>query len=70
MNSCADLSKFSLIYPCDDSRTDYDRSADVPAIDMFVLDELGLCEALELKNSALLQLEIFILEIELYYYQK
>lgn len=52
MNSCADLSKFSLIYPCDPSQG-YDRTSDTPAIDMFVLDELGLCEALELKNSDL-----------------
>lgn len=48
-----DLSKFSLIFPNEASQTAHYQGSDRPNIDMFVLDELGLCEILELKNSDL-----------------
>ena len=53
MNSSTDLSKFSLIFPDEATQAAHGNSADAPAIDMFVLDELGLCEIFELKNSDL-----------------
>ena len=48
-----ELSKFSLIYPDDKSQSDNYTGKDRPNIDMFVLDELGLSEIFELKNSNL-----------------
>ena len=48
-----DLTKFSLIYPDEAAQTRHYNGEDAPAIDMFVLDELGLLECLELKNSNL-----------------
>ena len=48
-----DLSKFSLIYPDEETQTRRYRGEDKPNIDMFVLEELGLLEVFTLKNSDL-----------------
>ena len=48
-----DLSKFSLIYPDEATQEKHYRGEDSPNIDMFVLDELGLLEVFNLKNSNL-----------------
>ena len=48
-----DLSKFSLIYPDEDTQNKRYRGEDKPNIDMFVLEELGLLEVFNLKNSDL-----------------
>ncbi len=48
-----DLSKFSLIYPDEDTQTRHYKGEDSPNIDMFVLEELGLLEVFNLKNSNL-----------------
>ena len=48
-----DLSKFSLIYPDEASKTRHFDGVDAPAIDMFALEELGLLEVFDLKNSDL-----------------
>ena len=48
-----DLSKFSLIYPDEASQTRHYEGEDSPAIDMFALEELGLLEVFDLKNSNL-----------------
>lgn len=48
-----DLSKFSLIYPDEETQNRHYRGEDSPSIDMFVLEELGLLEVFNLKNSDL-----------------
>ena len=48
-----DLSKFSLIYPDEETQNRHYRGEDSPKIDMFVLEELGLLEVFNLKNSDL-----------------
>ena len=48
-----DLSKFSLIYPDEETQNKHYRGEDSPNIDMFVLEELGLLEVFNLKNSDL-----------------
>ena len=48
-----DLSKFSLIYPDEETQNRHYRGEDSPNIDMFVLEELGLLEVFNLKNSDL-----------------
>ncbi len=48
-----DFSKFSLIYPSDETKAAHYSGTDAPAIDMFTLQELGLDEILHLKNSDL-----------------
>ena len=48
-----DLSKFSLIYPDEETQNKHYRGEDSPKIDMFVLEELGLLEIFNLKNSNL-----------------
>lgn len=48
-----DLSKFSLIYPDEQSQTNHYEGKEAPIIDMFVLEELGLLEIFNLKNSDL-----------------
>lgn len=48
-----DLSKFSLIYPDEESQTNHYEGKEAPIIDMFVLEELGLLEVFNLKNSDL-----------------
>ena len=48
-----DLSKFSLIYPDEESQNQRSRGENKPNIDMFVLEELGLLEVFNLKNSDL-----------------
>ena len=53
MNQQADLSAFSLIYPDAATQTAHYNGSDSPAIDMFVLEELGLNEVFSLKNSDL-----------------
>ena len=53
MTTTADLSKFSLIFPDESTQNARLNGMDRPAIDMFVLEELGLNEALLLKNSNL-----------------
>lgn len=51
--STTDLSGFSLIFPNEETQSAHYSGKDRPSIDMFVLEELGLNEALELKNSNL-----------------
>ncbi len=51
MNS--ELSKFSLIYPNEQTAATHYGASSRPNIDMFVLDELGLLEVFNLKNSEL-----------------
>ena len=51
MNYTKDLSKFSLIYPDEATQNAHYNGSDKPAIDMFVLEELGFCEIFDLKNS-------------------
>ena len=46
-----ELSKFSLIYPDEQSQSDNYTGKDRPAIDAFVLEELGLSEVFELKKQ-------------------
>ena len=48
-----DFSKFSLIYPNGESQTAHYQGKDKPYIDMFVLEELGMLEVFNLKNSDL-----------------
>ena len=48
-----DLTKFSLIYPDEAALTNHQSGKDSPKIDMFVLNELGLLEIFQLKNSEL-----------------
>ena len=48
-----DLSKFSLIYPDETSQINHYEGKEAPIIDMFVLEELGLLEVFNLKNSDL-----------------
>ncbi len=48
-----ELNNFSLIYPNMEAKVAHDRGEDVPNIDMFVLDELGMSDMLLLKNSEL-----------------
>ena len=48
-----DLTNFSLIYPNAESQKDHYSVVHVPKIDMFVLEELGMLEILDLKNSDL-----------------
>ena len=48
-----DLSKFSLIYPDEKTQSRHYDGIDAPAIDMFSLEELGLLEVFDLKNSNL-----------------
>ena len=48
-----DLTNFSLIYPTTESQKDHYSGKHVPKIDMFVLEELGMLEILDLKNSDL-----------------
>ena len=53
MNTTPDLSKFSLIFPNEETQTAHYRGENRPAIDMFTLEELGLNEVFSLKNSNL-----------------
>ncbi len=48
-----DFHEFSLIYPDAEARRRHDSGEDVPDIDLFTLQELGLLEILELKSSDL-----------------
>ena len=48
-----DLSKFSLIFPNEEAQSTHLAGGAKPNIDMFVLEELGLCEIFRLKNSKL-----------------
>ena len=48
-----DLHEFSLIYPNEDSRKQHMTGESVPDIDEFTLQELGMLEALTLKNGEL-----------------
>ena len=48
-----DFNTFSLIYPSEEIKKKHDRGECVPDIDMFTLQELGLLEALKLKNRPL-----------------
>ena len=48
-----DLSKFSLIFPDEESQSKHLSGASKPNITTFVLEELGLCEIFRLKNSRL-----------------
>ena len=48
-----DLSKFSLIYPNEETQSRHMRGEDLPLIDMFALEELGLLEIFNLKSSEL-----------------
>ena len=48
-----DLTKFSLIYPNEETQSRHMNGKDIPLIDMFVLEELGLLDILNLQNSDL-----------------
>ncbi len=48
-----DFHEFSLIYPDEETKRRHESGADVPDIDLFTLQELGLTEALSLKNGNL-----------------
>ena len=48
-----ELNNFSLIYPNAGPQGDRATAQDVPNIDMFVLEELGLLDLIDLKNSEL-----------------
>ncbi len=48
-----DFNDFSLIYPDRESKRRHDNGLDVPDIDLFTLEELGLLEQLELKSGDL-----------------
>ena len=48
-----DFHEFSLIYPDSNAKKAHDRGIDVPDIDMFTLQELGLSEILHLKTGDL-----------------
>ena len=48
-----ELSKFSLIYPSEETQIAHYEGKDKPDIDMYVLEELGLLEIFNLKNSEL-----------------
>ncbi len=48
-----ELSRFSLIYPDEKTAAAHYSGAAIPNIDMFVLEELGLLEVFNLKNSNL-----------------
>ncbi len=47
------LKDFSLIYPTKQARDAHYSGKDIPAIDMFTLEELGMSELISLKNSDL-----------------
>ena len=46
-----ELTFFSLLYPSEQSQKDHFSGKYCPDIDMYTLDELGLLEAFDLKNS-------------------
>ena len=46
-----ELNNFSLIYPNAGPQGDRATAQDAPNIDMFVLEELGLLDLIDLKNS-------------------
>ena len=48
-----DLSNFSLIFPNAETQLRHYNGEDIPDINMFVLEELGLLEVFSLKNSEL-----------------
>ena len=48
-----DLSNFSLIFPSAEAQLRHYNGEDIPDINMFVLEELGLLEVFSLKNSEL-----------------
>ncbi len=48
-----DFHEFSLIYPHEESRKQHDQGINVPDIDLFTLQELGLTEVLDLKSCDL-----------------
>ena len=48
-----DFNEFSLIYPTPEARLHHDDGTEVPDIDLFTLQELGLLEVFDLKNGDL-----------------
>ena len=48
-----DLNNFSLIYPNFETRQNHYKGVNVPKIDMFVLEELGMLDFIDLRNSEL-----------------
>ncbi|MBQ8213619.1 MAG: hypothetical protein IJZ80_06385 [Clostridia bacterium] len=48
-----DFNEFSLIYPTPETRKRHDDGTEVPDIDLFTLQELGLLEVFDLKNGDL-----------------
>lgn len=48
-----DLNNFSLIYPSFEARQEHYKGINVPNIDMFALQELGMLDFIDLKNSEL-----------------
>ena len=48
-----DFNEFSLIYPTPETRKRHDDGTEVPDIDLFTLQELGLLEIFDLKNGDL-----------------
>ena len=62
-----ELSKFSLIYPNEATQIAHYEAKDKPQIDMYVLQELGLLEIFNLKNSNLD--EYFTTDVEVIKYR-
>ena len=62
-----ELSKFSLIYPDEATQIAHYEAKDKPQIDMYVLEELGLLEIFNLKNSDLD--EYFTTDVEVIKYR-
>ena len=48
-----DLNNFSLIYPSFEARQNHYKGINLPKIDMFVLEELGMLDFIDLRNSEL-----------------
>ena len=48
-----DLNNFSLIYPSFETRQNHYKGINVPNIDMFALEELGMLDFIDLRNSEL-----------------
>ena len=62
-----ELEKFSLIYPNEATQIAHYEAKDKPQIDMYVLEELGLLEIFNLKNSDLD--EYFTTDVEVIKYR-
>ncbi len=63
-----DLTNFSLLYPTPESASAHYSGANVPDISMYELEQLGMLEALDLKNSELS--EYFTFDVEVMKYRR